>query len=112
VDGKEELFECVYDGYTIRYSRWDDNFDKFAYFDEHIHGAETGDWSEGGVTYGRTWTGLDDRTSEERRFRAIAAYADWPYDVTIKGVDEAALQEGANRVSSNAPKAPDQIGLP
>ncbi len=107
--GKAEVWECVYDTYTIRYSRWDDGFNKFDYFDSHIKNAETGEWTLGGVDAGRTWTGLDDRTSEERRYRAIAAYADWPYDVTVKGVEQAAMEEGVKAVQE---KTPDQIGLP
>ena len=89
ISGKEELYECVYDNYTIRYSRWEDDFDQYAYFDEHIDNAETDDWVIDGTTAGRTWAGLDDRTSEERRYRGIATYENWPYDVTVKGVDEA-----------------------
>ncbi len=107
--GKAEIFECVYDGYTIRYSRWQDDYDTSAYFDSHIKNATKREWSENGVSFGTLWTGLDDRTSEERRHRTIAAYADWPYDVTVKGVDQAALQEGVDRVQA---KQPDEIGLP
>ena len=64
VDGKVELYECTFDRYTIRYSRWKDGFDKYAYLDQHIKNAKTADWTEDGVTYGRTWTGLDPKTSE------------------------------------------------
>ena len=109
VQGKQELFECDYDRYTIRYSRWDSDFDKFAYFDSHIENAQTDDWFIGDTQVGRTWTDVDPRPSETNRFRGIAAYADWPYDVTVKGVDEAALKEGSDRVRA---KLPDQIGLP
>ena len=58
---------------------------------------------------GASRIGLDDRTSEERRFRWIAAYESAPYDVTVKGLDEGALQEG---IQSVVAKKPDEIGLP
>jgi hypothetical protein len=109
VSEKEELYECVYDGYTIRYSRWADDADWFGYLDSHIKDPETGDWTVGGETVGRTWKNIETREGEDRRHRLIAAYTDFPYDVTVKGVDEDALQEGLERVQA---KAPDQIGLP
>ncbi len=109
MEEKEELFECDYGTYVIRYSRWDTDFDTFAFLDEEITGATTDEWTIGDESAGRTWTGLDDRESEQLKFRAIAAYSDWPYDVTVKGVDEAALQEGANRIEA---KKPSEIGLP
>ena len=108
-EGKVELFECVFDTFTVRYSRWDEDVDRFAFFDEHIHNAESDTWSIDGVPAGRQWIGLDDRTSEERRFRWIAAYENAPYDVTVKGVDEGALEEG---IQSVVAKKPEEIGLP
>ena len=109
LDDKAEIFECTYDSYTIRYSRWNDDYDKYAYLDEHIDDSETDDWFIDGVQAGRTWIGYDDRESEERRYRWIGAYEDAPYDVTVKGVDEEGLEEGMRRVRA---KQPDEIGLP
>ncbi len=105
---KAELFECVYDTYTIRYSRWDDGYDRYGYLDANIKGAETDDWILDGVVVGRVWLGLDERTSEDRRYRWIGAYQDAPYDVTVKGVDEAGLEAGYLQVRA---RMPDQIGL-
>ena len=107
--GKVELFECVFDTFTVRYSRWDQDVDRFAFFDRNISGAQTDVWTVDGVPAGRQWIGLDDRESEERRFRWIAAYESAPYDVTVKGIDEGALQEGIQSVIA---KKPEEIGLP
>ncbi len=106
---KAELFECTYGNYSIRYSRWDDDYDRYAYLDGNIKGAETDQWTLDGVVVGRIWMGLDERKSEARRHRWIGAYEDAPFDVTVKGVDQAGLEEGLLRVRA---RQPDQIGLP
>ena len=108
VSEKAELFECTYDSYTIRYSRWDEDYDRHAYLDANIKNAEPGEWSLDGATVGRTWMGFDDRQSEERRYRWIGAYEDAPFDVTVKGVDEAGLEKGLRHVQA---RRPDEIGL-
>ncbi|MET1000134.1 MAG: CHAT domain-containing protein, partial [Marmoricola sp.] len=109
VGEKAELFECVYDNYTIRYSRWDDGYDRYAYMDANIKGAQTDDWTLDGVVVGRAWMGYDERKAEDRRYRWIGAYESAPFDVTVKGVDEAGLEEGYLHVRA---KQPEQIGLP
>ena len=110
VNGKVEVFECSFGEYVIRYSRWVDGFNRYAYFNKNIHNAATALWTVQGVAAGRTWTGLDDRAGEEpRRFRWIGAYENAPYDVTVKGVDQAAMEEGIQQVQA---KLPEEIGLP
>ena len=109
VTGKVELFECVYDGYTIRYSRWEKGFDRYGYFNETQQGAKSVKWYVDGQFAGRTWTGLDSRASEPNKFRWVATYRYWPYDVTVKGLDEQGRQAGIERVQA---RRPEQIGLP
>ena len=45
VHGKMEVFECNYGDYAIRYSRWDERYDTFDYFDSHLTDATPADWS-------------------------------------------------------------------
>jgi tetratricopeptide (TPR) repeat protein len=107
--GKEELYECSGDGFVIRYSRWDADKDRFAFFDSNLDNAESRAWNLNGAEVGREWIGLDDRENETRRFRWVASYTDAPYDVTVKGVDDTSMSAGIQTVQA---KQPEQIGLP
>lgn len=107
--GKEELYECAHDGFVIRYSRWDADKDRFAFFDANLDGAQSRPWVLNGAEVGREWIGLDNRKDETRRFRWVASYTDAPYDVTVKGVDDTSMSEGIQLVQA---KSPDEIGLP
>jgi hypothetical protein len=109
IPDKEELFSCDYGDYEIRYSRWQDDADRYGYFDDHIADATTDEWRIGGTSAGQTWTSIDTRASEPRKYRWIATYQNWPYDVTVKGIDENAMKNGMDAVQA---KPPDEIGLP
>jgi len=105
---KKELWSCTYDTYEIRYSRWDENADRYAFFDSHLHDPDTSEWSLEGSPAGRQWLDVDTNQGEPNRYRWVATYENWPYDVTVKAVDEAARDEGMAQVSATPP---DQIGI-
>ena len=109
ISDRVELFSCDYGDYEIRYSHWKEDSSPVDYFTDHAtDDAETGDWNIEDVTAGETWTDVDTRPDQSRTFRWIAAYDNWPYDVTVKGVDESARNVGIGRVRA---RTPDQIGL-
>ena len=107
---KLELFECDRGSYTVRYTEWVDGFDHVGYIDAHSHDASRSRWRIQGEVSGFTWTGgIDDKATETRRFRWQASYRDYPYDVLVKGVDQAAMEEGIATVQA---KPRSKIGLP
>ncbi len=109
ISAKKEVYECDFGDFVIRYSRWSDHADRYGYFDNHIENATTDDWTIDGTPAGQTWTSIDTRESEPRKYRWIATYENWPYDVTVKGIDKGAMNAGVEAVQA---KPPEQIGLP
>jgi hypothetical protein len=107
-EGKVELFECVYDGYTIKYSRWEKGADRYAFFDKNNSGARRAKWYIEGTFAGRTWTGLDERPDQSRPFRWLATYRTAPFEVLVQGVDEESRAAGRDRVAA---RPPEEIGL-
>ena len=103
MDGKVEIWECVYDEYTLRYSRWEPDFDRYAYFNETNEDATRDDWYIGDEEVGRTWVGLDDRPTATRNYRWLASYRDAPYEVLVQAVDDEARDEGLAAVSAKPP---------
>ncbi len=96
------------DGYEIRYSRWDESENRYDYFDNHLNDPDSSDWTLEGEPAGRQWLDVDTREDEPNKYRWVAAYENWPYDVTVKGVDEAARDAGMAKVTATPP---DQIGV-
>ena len=85
--------------YEIRYSRWDDERQPVRLLRQPPQRPRrrlTGPWS--GEPAGRQWLDVDTREDEPNKYRWVAAYENWPYDVTVKGVDEAARDEGMAQV--------------
>ena len=76
----------------------------------HSHDASRSRWRINGEVSGFVWAvGIDDDADETRKYRWQAAYRDFPYDVLVKGVDEAAMEEGVATIEA---KARSEIGLP
>lgn len=107
-EGKVEVFECVYDEYTIRYSRWEKGADRYAFFDTNNPGARSAKWYIEGTFAGRTWAGVDERPDQSRPYRWLATYRTAPFEVLVQGVDEAARAAGRDRVTA---RLPQEIGL-
>ena len=109
VEGKIEIFECVFPDYTVRYSRWQQGFDRYAYFNrtnpnaEHPRVDHRGRLRRprpgSGWTTGPRWSG---------KFRWLASYRNAPYEVLVQGVDEEGRDAGWQSVEA---KHPRDIGL-
>ncbi len=108
VEGKIEIFECVFPDYTIRYSRWQQGFDRYSYFNRTNPNAEHPQWIIEGDSVGRAWVGLDDRPDVERKFRWLASYRSAPYEVLVQGVDQEGRDAGWQSIEA---KHPRDIGL-
>lgn len=108
IEGKVELFECVYDRYTIRYSRWEKGADRYAAFNRDNPEATHAKWYLGGKFAGQTWTGVDQRPDQRRVYRWLASYRYAPFEVLVQGVDEAARDAGKTRVEA---RLPQEVGL-
>ncbi len=109
MSGKPELFECNQGDYTVRYSRWEEDFDRIGYLDSHSHGAQRSKWKVGGEVSGLRWVGGVDEKADRLKFRWQASYGDYPYDVLVKAVDESAMEEGIATIEA---KPQSEIGLP
>ena len=108
VEGKIEIFECVFPDYTIRYSRWQQGFDRFGYFNRTNPNAVHPQWIIEGDSVGRAWVGLDDRPEVTRKFRWLASYRSAPYEVLVQGVDVEGRDAGWQSIEA---KHPRDIGL-
>jgi tetratricopeptide (TPR) repeat protein len=107
-EGVAEVFDCVYDDYTILYSRWESGADRYAAIDSDKGVVERGTWTIDGADAGWTWTGVNPNQTRERRYWWRATYRDWPYEVLVKGVDEEARAGGVDRLEA---RPPEEIGL-
>jgi tetratricopeptide (TPR) repeat protein len=107
-EGVAEVFDCVYDDYTILYTRWERGADRYAAIDARSAGAAPGVWTIDGTFAGRTWTGVP-QPGRARPFVWRATYRYWPYEVLVKGVDEDARATGMDQVEARTPR---EIGLP
>ncbi len=108
VGGKAEVYECDYDRYVIRYTRWEKGFDRYSAINRLNPDAKSAKWYLEGAFAGRTWTGPD--PTEPGGLRWVASYRYAPYDVVVKGADADALSEGRDLVEAEA-RAPGQVGL-
>ena len=59
---------------------------------------------------GRTWVGLDDRAAERGSIAGSASYEDAPYEVTVKGVEEAGARRG--HAAGHRRSSPTRSGFP
>jgi hypothetical protein len=107
VAGKAEVYVCNYGGFLIRYTRWDQGYDRYGYLirSNRVRGVR---WNVDSEVAGSQWTSYETRPSEDQRYQWSATYREYPYSVSVDGVSAAARQRGLALVDV---AAPSHIGL-
>ena len=95
VAGKSEVYECYYDGYMVRYTRWMNGFDRYGHYDRSTAVAGTEWWLEGEFA-GRQWKGYERGPDEPLPYQWSATYRDEPYSITVEGVSDGARARGSH----------------
>lgn len=107
VAGKAEVYVCRYGDFLIRYSRWDQGYDRYAYLDA-ANQVDSARWSASGEVAGRQWKNYEDDAAEQEPYQWSASYRSYPYSVSVEGVSPDARRRGMDMVDV---AAPSQIGL-
>lgn len=107
VAGKAEIYVCSYDEFLIRYTRWDQGYDRYGYLNStnQVRGVR---WEVGNELAGRQWTSYEDSPSEDEPYQWSATYRDHPYSLSVEAISPAARQRGLAQVKV---AAPSHIGL-
>jgi hypothetical protein len=107
IEGKAEVYECLRDGFVVRYTRWDPGFDKERYYE--VENQVAGQpWDISGEPAGLQWLSLEDDPAEEQPYQWSAAYAGLPFSLSIEGDTSADRSAG---VTALALVAPSRVGL-
>ena len=90
VQGKLEVYVCDgNDRYTIRYSRWATEADRYSYLNEANTAAARRRWIIDGEDSGTSWTSHEtpqQDPDENMRYQWSATYATSPFSVSVEGV--------------------------
>lgn len=97
--GKLEVWECKYEFYLVRYSRWDPSFDRFAYYNSVNPDATEREWFIDGDRAGTSWTSYENDANEPEKFQWSAAYDDAPYSISVESQSETGRAQGVGRLS-------------
>ncbi|WP_205472863.1 hypothetical protein [Nocardioides sp. SYSU D00038] len=101
VVGKTEVWECKTPELLVRYTRWEDGFDRFGYYDEANRGFASTEWLVDGVLAGRTWESTDRTVPRQEQWSAT--YRDWPFSVSVEATGDAVRDAGVAAVEALAP---------
>ena len=108
VGGKAEVYECDFDRYVIRYTRWETDVDHIAAIDRLNPDARSATWRVDGEVVGTTWTGPD--PTRPGGLRWVASYRYAPFDVVVKGADADRSRRAGTcrgRGAASRPDGPD-----
>ena len=83
LDTKREVYLCRTDDYLVRYSRWDDGYDRAGFLDSFTGVAAT-PWTVDGEDAGKQWT--YESADDPHPYRWTATYADLPFSVDVEAV--------------------------
>ena len=100
VDTKSEVYLCRTDDYLVRYSRWDDDFDRMGFLDSFTGVAST-DWTVRGEDAGKQWQYQS--TGNPNPYRWSATYADLPFSVDVEAASAGARGIGIAEVQPTVP---------
>jgi len=84
IEGKAEVYECLHDGFVVRYTRWDEGFDKEKYYDVE-NAVPSQEWQVDGEDAGLQWFSVENDPEEEQPFQWSAAYAGLPFSLSVEG---------------------------
>ncbi len=105
VEAKTEVYVCRTDTYLVRYSRWDDDYDRAGFLDSFTGVAATA-WSIRGEDAGEQWK--YESADDPNPYRWSATYADLPFSVDVEAVSAGARGVGIAAVEPTAPGAPGE----
>jgi hypothetical protein len=106
---KLEAYVCHFDHYIVRYSRWRRDADIYGYYKQDKEVSDE-PWTVGGESAGWTWTAFDRDPAETQDYQWSAAYANYPFSVSVEGKTHADRTTGVTRVKGVA-VAPSHLGL-
>jgi hypothetical protein len=101
LDAKSEVYVCRTERYLVRYSRWEDDFDRGGFLDSFT-GVESTPWTVDGVDVGEQWTYQS--VGDPNPYRWTATYTDLPFSVDVEAVS--AKDRGVG-IAVVVPSAPD-----
>jgi len=105
LDAKTEVYVCRSEDYLIRYSRWEDDYDRAGFLDSFTGVASTA-WTLSGEEVGQEWT--YESSVDPNPHRWTATYADLPFSVDVEGVTPKARGLGIAEVEATVPGGSDQ----
>jgi hypothetical protein len=103
VAGKAEVFTCRASDYVIRYTRWEQGFDRFSVFSEANRGPGS-EWTVGHEFAGRSWASREQVGNGVRHFRWTATYRAQPFSVEVQATSLAGRAAGMAAVDAVAPR--------
>jgi TIR domain len=107
IEGKDEVYECLHDGFVVRYTRWDPTFDKESYYEVENQVASQ-PWQVSGEAAGLQWFSVEQDPAEEQPYQWSAAYAGLPFSLSVEGDTSADRSAG---VSGLELVPPGRVGL-
>jgi len=97
IEGKAEVYECVHDGFLVRYTRWDVGFDKETYYGVENQ-VPSQPWQIGGAPAGLQWFSIDNDPEETQPYQWSAAYDSVPFSLSVEGDTEADRSAGVSEL--------------
>jgi hypothetical protein len=107
IEGKAEVYECEHDGFIVRYTRWDQGFDKESYYEVENQVASQ-PWQVGGEPAGLQWFSIEDDPEETQPYQWSAAYDGLPFSLSVEGETSADRSSGVSELKL---VPPSRIGL-
>ena len=107
VEGKDEVYECLHNGFVVRYTRWDPTFDKERYYEVENQVASQ-PWQVEGEAAGLQWFSVEQDPAEEQPYQWSAAYAGLPFSLSVEGESSADRSAGVSELEL---VPPSRVGL-
>jgi len=107
IEGKAEVYECLHNGFVVRYTRWDVGYDKEKYYNVENE-VPSQEWEVNGEDAGLQWFSVEHDPEEEQPYQWSAAYAGLPFSVSVEGETQADRSSGLTELVL---VPPSQVGL-
>jgi hypothetical protein len=107
IEGKAEVYECLHDGFVVRYTRWDEGFDKAKYYDVENEVASQ-EWQIDGEDAGLQWFSVEHDPAEEQPYQWSAAYAGLPFSLSVEGETQ---EDRSSGLTELVLVPPSEVGL-
>jgi hypothetical protein len=106
VAAKSAVFVCQADDHVVRYSRWEDDYDRLAFFTSYM-GPDSRAWIVQGEEVGSQWT-FDVPGEVPSPYRWSATYEGLPFSVEVAATTAHARVIGISEVEAAAPDEVDR----